>query len=457
MAVRNLLIIILTIAVASACHAITSKQRFSNLFAEAVTKVDEFALKPVSERELFESAMQGMLESLDANSGYISGKEYEEEQQRRQQEFGGVGMYVEVNPATRELTVTCPMPNSPALKSGLRPGDVIVKIDNFLVQLLKSDDSDERDRSDAHQAMRHDAIQRMRGPVGQPLRLNIRRPPAETTMEILLTREMIPTQTVLGDIRKADGTWDFFLPEDPRVAYVNITDFSERTSHELVGVLQRIKPQTRALILDLRTNGGGLLDQATAICDMFLNKPVKVVEIRGRQNRMTEPPYIADAAEELDELVPIALLIDRHTASASEIVAACLQDHHRATIIGEQSYGKGTVQELIDLERGRGKMKITTATYWRPSGRNIDRAHSEENQNLWGVQPDPGFHIELSENELFQVIRLRNRRQYKLLDIFDEPPAADNVPNSSRTMTEDPVLKRAIEHLKQTLDGKSST
>ena len=330
--------------------------------------------------------------------------------------------------------------------------------------MLDPDDSDERERRDALQAMRRDAIERMRGPVGQPLTLTIRHPPAETTMEILLTREMIPTQTVLGDVFKVDGTWDFFLPEDPRIAYVNITEFSENTKQELVDVLRRFKPQIQALILDLRANGGGLLDQATAISDMFLNKPVKVVEIRGRQNRLTEPPYIADAAVELDEHIPIALLVDRNTASASEIVAACLQDHHRAIIIGEQSYGKGTVQELIDLERGRGKMKITTATYRRPSGRNIDKANANEKHGSWGVQPEPEFRVELTEDEFFQVLRLRNLRQFKLLDIFDQPPtdgdgppAADNIPSSSRTLIEDPVLKRAIEHMKQTLDGKSST
>ena len=464
MAVRNLVIIILAIAVASACHTITAKQRFSNLFAEAVTKVDEFSLKPVSERELFESAMKGMLKSLDAHSDYVSGKQYEEDIQRRRQQFGGVGMYVMVHPRTFVLTVTCPMPNSPAFKGGLRPGDAIVSIDKFPIQLLEPGEADELSRAEAIQDMRDDAIQRMHGIVGQPVTLTIRRPPAETTFEVTLTREMIPTQTVLGDVRKNDGTWDYFLPEDPRVAYINIVEFSERTQQELVDILQRIKPQAQALILDLRTNGGGLLDQAVAISDMFLNKPVKIVEVRGRQNRLTQPPYIADSAVELDEHIPIALLVDGYTASASEIVAACLQDNHRAIVIGEQTYGKGTVQDLIPLERGRSHMKITTATYWRPSGRNIDKANGIEKHDSWGVQPDPGFRVELTKDEFIQVIRLRYQRQYRLFNMFDEaptdkdtPPAADNAPNSSRTLTEDPFLKRAIEHLSQTLDGKNST
>ncbi len=452
MAIRNLIIVLMSAAVAFACYSITAKQRYSNLFAEALTKIDKFSLQAVSERQLFESAMMGMLSSLDENSTYLTGDDYQAMEQRLRQEFGGVGMYVDVNPKTKDLTVTSPIPDSPAFRSGIRSGDIIAKINGLPAQGL--------DRSEA--------IKRMRGPVGEKLVLSILQNPDESPREVGIIREVIPTHSVVGDVRKADGSWNYFLPEDSRIAFVNVIEFSERTDRELADLFEKIGPQTQALILDLRTNGGGLLSQAVRVSDMFLGNGEEIVEIRGRDNRLVQPAIIADAAKALDAHIPLAILVDRFTASASEIVAACLQDQRRAVIIGERSYGKGTVQDLIPLERGRSSIKITTATYWRPSGRNIDKDNDKSGQQ-WGVQPDPGFQVELSEDAFFQVAMLRYRRQYKVLDIFDrgtldqsrkpessEVPA-DQKPNPSEKLDSDPVLLRAIEHLRQVLDGKHST
>jgi carboxyl-terminal processing protease len=200
----------LSAAIAFACHSNTAKQRFSNLFAEAITKVDKFSLQPVSQRQLFESAMKGMLGSLDENSTYLTGDDYQEMEQRLRQQFGGVGMYVDVNPKTKDLTVTSPIPDSPAFKSGIRSGDIIAKINGFPAQGL--------DRSEA--------IERMRGSVGERLVLSIQRHPDETPREIDIVREVIPTPSVVGDVRNADGSWNYFLAEDSRIAYVNIIEFS---------------------------------------------------------------------------------------------------------------------------------------------------------------------------------------------------------------------------------------
>ena len=452
MAIRNLIIVLLSAGIAFACHSITAKQRYSNLFAEAITKVDKFSLRPIAERQLFESAMRGMLDSLDENSMYLTGDDYQEMEQRLRQEFGGVGMYVDVNPKTKDLTVTSPMPDSPAFKSGIRSGDIIAKINGFPTQGLE----------------RSDAIRRMRGPVGEKLKLSILRGPPDAIMDVEITREMIPTSSVVGDVRNVDGTWNYFVSEDSRIAYINIIEFSERTDRELVELIDKIRPQIHGLILDLRTNGGGLLSQAVRVCDMFLGNREKIVEIRGRDNHLAQPAFLADTSTILDSGIPLVILVDRFTASASEIVAACLQDHGRAVIIGERTFGKGTVQDLIPLERGRSSIKITTATYWRPSGRNIDKDNDKTRQQ-WGVQPNPGFQIDLTEDEFFQVGMLRYRRQYKVLDIFDraaiEQPTnrvsseapADQKPDPSEHLANDPVLQRAIEYLRQVLDGKNST
>jgi carboxyl-terminal processing protease len=435
-----------------ACHSITAKQRYSNLFAEAIDKIEQFSLQPVTDRQLFESAMKGMVEPLDENSAYLSGDDFLDMEQRLRQEFGGVGMFVDINPSTGKLTVTSPIPNSPAFKHGIRSGDVIEKINGVSTEGLE----------------RADAIRRMRGPSGEMLRLTVVSAADNAVRDLEIVRETISTQSVIGDVRNDDGTWNFQLPEDPRIAYINILDFSERTDQELAEIVERVSPQMQGMILDLRTNGGGLLTQAVRICDMFFGDREKIVEIRGRGGRLVQPPFLADAAVSIRPGLPVVVLVDRYSASASEIVAACLQDHHRAVVIGERTYGKGTVQDLIPLERGKSSIKITTASYWRPNGKNMDKASDQSKQD-WGVQPDPGFEIPLTEDEFYQVTMLRNRRQYKTLDIFnrsvedrpseepDESPSADEAPAAAKPLEEDPALQRAIKHLSGLLDQLSTT
>lgn len=450
MSTRNLIVILAAAVFALACHSITTKQRYSNLFAEALTKIGQYSLRPATDRQLFESAMQGMLSGLDENSAYLSGDEYVDMEQRLRQQFGGIGMYVDINPQTKELTVTSPIPNSPAFRAGIRSGNIVAAINGERTEGLE----------------RSEAIRRMRGPVGESVTLTIVEEVGQPERDVTLVREMIPIESVVGDARNADGSWSYLLPEDRRIAYVNIVEFSERTDQEMMDILVALEPEMRALIIDLRTNGGGLLSQAVRISDLFLGNREKIVEIRGRGNRLVEDPIFADSTLQISPSIPVAILVDRFSASASEIVAACLQDQGRAVIIGERSYGKGTVQDLIPLERNRSSIKITTATYWRPSGQNIDR-HDLAPDEPWGVQPDPGFEIPLTEDEFFQVVMLRNRRQYKVLDIFDtgpDTPTQDLKPREEsegnslpQTLSEDPVLKRAVEHLSRVLDQDAAT
>ncbi len=464
---RNLVVIAWAVLVAAACRSVISKSHYASLFAEAVTKIDDYSLRRTDERGLYENAMHGMLHSIDKYSDFISGERYKDFEEHMRQEFGGVGVFVGVNPRTRELTVTGTMPNTPAFRAGIHPGDVIVQIDS----------------KDTSGMTDEDAIRAMRGPIGKRVDVTLRR----ETQEIRKTirRAAIQIQTVLGESMRSDGSWDYFLPEDPRIAYVNVTDFSEQTASEIRPVLQNIQPQAMALILDLRSNGGGLLPDAVKICDMFLDRRQKIVEIRGRDKSLVEAPYQSTPECLFAPPKPIAVLIDRETASASEIVAACLQDLKRAVIIGEPSFGKGTVQTVIPLERNRSSMKITTATWWSPNGRNVDQnSEISGSPGEHGVHPDEGFGFQFDDSMVFQIKLLRSRRQYKALDIFgnaangidgskplpsseetvdDEEPhegdsksakSGEGIPKT--TIAEDPVLQRAIEYLQKMIDAESA-
>jgi carboxyl-terminal processing protease len=337
------------------------------------------------------------------------------------------------------------MPQAPAFAAGLRSGDLILQIDGEPTAGLD----------------RISAIQRLRGPVGQELHLTIRRPPSLNEFEVKIRRGLIPAPSVVGDSLQPDGSWEYWLPEDPRIAYLQIIEFLDKTDVELADALAQVRPKAQALILDLRSNGGGLLTQAVRVADMFLPPGCLIVETRGRQRRMVQPSSITYSSDPWDDDRPLVVLVDQETASASEIVAACWQDHHRAIIVGEQTFGKGTIQDSIPLEPGRSSMRFTTATFWRPSGLNIDRG-SANGSDDWGVRPDIGFEVKLSEDERRQVDGLRYRRQYKLFNIFESTAAPAPLPQDSATppaprLTEDPVLQRAIDHLRQTLDRTVST
>lgn len=442
MSFRNIIVISLATVISLCCWSLNTKSRYASLFAEALTKIDDYALKEVDERTLYESAMRGMLRSLDQHSDFFSGQRYVDFEEQMKGEFGGVGMYFDLHPQTGDLTITATLPGTPAFEAGLRPGDVIQTIDGQDVQGIS----------------RRDAISRMRGPVGSSVDLNVAR--ESRVLPVTLVRGNIPIQSVLGDTFSSDGRWNFVIPEDSRIAYINITDFAENTDKEFAEALAAIE-QCQGLIVDLRSNSGGYLPQAVSICDMFLDKKVKIVEVKGRGGKLMEPPHMATERVAYDPNKPLVILIDRHSASASEIVAACMQDHRRATIIGEPSYGKGTVQTVIPLERNRSSMKITTATYWSPSGRNIDQSNSIANGGGHGVHPDRGFDFKFTEEEVAQIDILRYRRQFQVLDIFatqetndsEDSQESDNAPR----WTQDPVLQQAIDFLKSVLDRNQTT
>ncbi len=447
MSLRNLVVIALAIVGAVACRTIASKSRYASLFAEAVTKIDDYALLPTDEQSLYDSAMKGMLGSLDEYSQYIAGDSFRRFEQHLKQEFGGVGMFVGVHPKTKELTVTATLPETPAQRAGIRPGDVLLRIDETSTQGM----------------LPGDAVDAIQGPIGQGVNLVLRREQQE--FEKTVVRAAIAVRTVRGEKLLPDGSWNYLLPEDQRIAYVHITDFSEKTGDELREVLEQGIPRAQALIVDLRSNGGGLLDDAVEICDMFLDRPEPIVEIRGRDRKLLEAPFRSSGACLFPTSKPLVLLIDHYSASASEIMAACLQDLNRATVIGEASYGKGTVQSVVPLERNRSSIKITTGTWWTPAGNNVDRnPQFSGRKQPGGVQPDPGFEFEFDDDTRFQIDLVRARRQFQSLDIFgadasDVPETGplDAENGAKPQINDDPVFQRAVQLLTETLDRRSTT
>jgi carboxyl-terminal processing protease len=286
------------------------------------------------------------------------------------QEFVGIGVEVEGPPAVEELRVVSPVYGSPAFRAGMRAGDVILEIEGVSTKTMDI----------------NAAVKRMKGLPGTRVTLLIRHVGEEQPIRLVVQRELIHTKSVLGDTIRQDGQWNYFLASEPRIGYVRITTFGEQTASELREVLQFKDHPIDALILDLRGNVGGLLEAAVETCDMFIDEGV-IVSTRGR-HADDERTYSATAdGTILDPAITMVVLADRYSASASEIVAACLKDHQRAVVVGQRTWGKGTVQNVIPLERGTSAIKLTTASYWCPSGKNIHRSRNATEEDDWGVRP----------------------------------------------------------------------
>jgi carboxyl-terminal processing protease len=301
----------------------------------------------------------------------------------------------------------------------------------------------------------------MRGEPGEPVRLLVRHAEEEHPELKIVQRDVIVVDSILGDRRTTDGEWEFRLEEDPRIAHVRLTTFGNKTTEELETVLDQLKKEgVRAVVLDMRDDSGGALDSAVAICEMLLPAGLTIVEMRGRDN-VVEDRSLSTGTGRFHQL-PVVVLVNQNSASASEIVAACLQDHGRAAVAGQRTYGKGTVQKLIPVESGRSLLKLTTASYWRPSGRNIHRTPEAKDTDDWGVRPDPGLDVPLSEEEYKRFLEYRTAR-----DLWGDLPAdlsnrgstRRNDSTSSETFPvpfQDRQLRKAIEYLRTQLDDSGA-
>ncbi len=314
-------------------------------FAKAIEVIeDNYALTPDKER-LTRGAVLGMLQSLDPHSGFYGRREFSEMQDEQSSHFYGIG--VTINQRNGRLYVLGVSQGMPAERAGLRYGDAIIAVDG-------------QSTKDWPQS---DALKHVRGERGAEVSLTIERAGAPEPLTVEVTRDEVPFPSVRNSFMMRPG-----------IGYIGLTGgFNQETTEELRGAVSQLKEQgMNSLILDLRRNPGGLLDQSVRVAEMFLPKGLEIVSVRGREGR---PPKVYRSENQNPETMPLVILINGETASASEIVAAAMQDWHRARLVGEESFGKGLVQTVYSL-RWKTGLTLTTAKYYTPSGRSIQRPYN---------------------------------------------------------------------------------
>lgn len=319
-----------------------------NLFGEVMERAKVSYVEDVSDKKLIESAINGMLSSLDPHSSFLDDQSFKYMSEQTKGKFGGLG--IEVTMENGVVKVVSPIDDTPASKAGLKPGDYITNIDGEAVMGMTL----------------NDAVDKMRGKIGSKVKLTIRRI-NEKPLEVTLKREEIKIQSVKNSVKADD------------VVYIRISSFSEdvdtMTAKAIKDAKKKLGDKLKGVVIDVRNNPGGLLDQAVNVSDLFLDKG-EIVSTRSRNEEDTVK-YTAKEGD-IAKGLPIVVIINDGSASASEIVAGALQDHKRAIILGEKSFGKGSVQTVIPLGK-YGAMRLTTARYYTPSGRSIQAK---------GIEPD---------------------------------------------------------------------
>jgi carboxyl-terminal processing protease len=432
---RNLLILSFSAIFSLVCYETAVRSRYAATISEALSIINENYLERVDDRELFEGAMKGMIDKLDQYSNFIPPAEYSQFQQSLDQEFGGIGIVVELSEENHTISVMSPLVGTPAYRAGIRAGDIIVSIDGNVVADMPL----------------KEAVALMRGKPGSEVKLLVLHEGDSKPVPMSVRREIIPVQSVLGDQRHEDGSWDFTLENHPRVGYIRLNTFGDRTEEELREALLEHGDSFDGLILDLRDNAGGYLDSARAVCDMFIDQGV-IVSTRGRDNKLRSEYRATERATVFPQDKPMAVLVNHYSASAAEIVAACLQDHGRAVVVGSRTWGKGTVQNVVPLEGGSSALKLTTASYWRPSNRNIHRLRDDPETGDWGVRPNPGMEIELDDEAAERLARWRRDRDFphsKQAGSDLPPPESDreNSPADSTAEQGETDQENAVEKL----------
>ncbi len=319
---------------------------------------------PVDENKLEQAAIDGMLNQLDPFTNYVPPARSEDFDRMLEGTFKGIG--IELNQLENgQMEVVTPIDGSPAFKAGVLAGDIILKVNGESIEGLR----------------RPDVVKKIADtPLDTDVRLRVRHETGEEA-DLAMRRQEIILPTIKGYERNQDGSWDWYVCDNPKIAYVRITQFTPTTFTNVRDTLgDLLKKGMAGLILDLRWNPGGQLDQAVDVVDLFVSEGT-IVSTKGR-NR-PEDIKIAHAPGTLPWF-PMIVLVNEHSASAAEIVAGSLMDNKRAAVLGERSYGKGSVQEVIKLEGDNGELKLTVAYYYLPSGRLV---HHKKGATTWGVEP----------------------------------------------------------------------
>jgi carboxyl-terminal processing protease len=387
--------------------AATQSDEYYELFSVLVDTLDQIErnyVKPISRRELIEAAINGALSKLDPYSNYIAPEEVARFRTSVESQFGGIGIQITVDDG--KLKVLSPLVGSPAYRAGVQSGDTISEIEGLPTGDMTLEE----------------AVRKLKGEVGTTVTVTLVHAGQTEPKKVTLTREIVHLETVMGDTHSADDHWNYMLDPVEKIAYIRVTTFSRDTVDELRKALEQLKADgMRGLVLDLRFNPGGLLTAAIEMSDLFISAG-KIVSTEGRNS---EARVWEAHAEGTFEGFPMAVLVNHYSASSSEIVAACLQDHGRAIIVGERTWGKGSVQNVIELEGGRSALKLTTASYLRPSGKNIHRFPDAKESDEWGVMPNDGYEVKLRESEMREMVASRRLRD--ILPVHERKPAETQV------------------------------
>tara|TARA_B100001248_G_scaffold262686_1_gene260911 strand:- start:7048 stop:8334 length:1287 start_codon:yes stop_codon:yes gene_type:complete len=380
-----------------------------NLFGEVYERVRSEYVEEIKDKDLIEAAINGMLQSLDPHSSYLNSDSFEEMKVQTKGEFGGLG--IEVTMENGLVKVVSPIDETPAAKAGIRSGDYISHIDEEAVMGLTLSE----------------AVDKMRGPVNTPILITVIRK-GEEPFDVKIIRDIIKITSVKIQVHE-------------EVGYLRITSFTQKTYRNLIKEFSKLEKQMsgnmKGLVLDLRNNPGGLLDQAISVSDAFLDRG-EIVSTRGRETN-TEQRFNATKGD-ITKGIPIVVLINGGSASASEIVAGALQDHKRGILLGTSTFGKGSVQTIIPVS-SKGAIRLTTARYYTPSGKSIQAK---------GIEPD----IFVPQSKL-EVLETNNERKESSLrghldekDSDTEKTENEDISETENTLKDDYQLNRAIDLLK---------
>jgi C-terminal peptidase prc len=380
-------------------------------------------------------SLHPMLNKLDKHTDYIDPETLKRLEVDIRGHFSGIGVQIRKNNVKDQLQVVTPIKGSPAYKAKIYAGDIITTIVREVDSNGKKLDPPEIIPTKGMTT--EDAVKKILGKEGSRVKLIVEREGDMKPLEFNLIRGKVEVETVVGHKRNTDDSWNYVIDPESKICYVRLTQFSSNTSRDLEKVMKDLsKVGIKGFILDLRFNPGGLLDSAVKISDLFIDDGL-IVTIRPRNGAETSYVGRSDGSY---MTFPMVCLVNGHSASASEIVSAALQDWDRAIIVGSRSYGKGSVQTIHPFDTG-GRLKLTTATFWRPTNRNLNRASTQgREEDEWGVKPDVGFDLKLPTKEL-NDLQDHQRDQ----EIIHRP---DKRNGDSRVEFRDRQLDMALEYLK---------
>ncbi|MGN6370940.1 MAG: S41 family peptidase [Phycisphaerae bacterium] len=427
---------------AAAPNGVKDSYQFFDTLVDLRSQILHNYVEPVDDQKLLNGAIHGMMAELDPYSNYFTKEELANFDRAVHGQFSGIGAEISQDQTTGNFIILSPLEDSPALKAGVFAGDRILKVNGESVEGLSLTE----------------VLKKISGSPNTQLNLTVLHEGDKTPTDLTIMRAVIQMHSVRGVKHQPNGDWDFLIDPGHRIAYVRISNFMETTAEELDAALLPLFHDTQGggvngVILDLRFNPGGLLQAGIDVSNRFLDSGVIVST--GRPDS-TKRDFVAEATpDHTYPRVPVVVLINKYSASASEIVAGALKDHQRAVLIGERSFGKGSVQTLLTLDNGNAALKLTTQYYYLPSGKNIMK---KPGATTWGVEPDPAFNIPLTDEENRQVLRDRANSEIirhvttkpsvagdKTRTVADASPTAP--PTTQPIEASDRQLQRALEML----------